>query len=75
MATLQELKETLRISRGRSARYYIQIEFEGELYGVGFDDAHFWDALNDLDDKSWYDDAELTAVERIVSLHGLCVED
>lgn len=71
MKTIEELKETLRVSRGKRVTYYIEIEFEGEMYGLGFDDSHFWDALKNLDDTSYYDDVQKTAVEKIMDHHDL----
>jgi hypothetical protein len=71
MKGLNEIKKTLRVSRGKKSRYHIEIEFKGKNYGMGFDDAHFWDALNDLEDTSYYDDVQLTAVEKIMDHHKL----
>jgi len=66
MLDIEELIKTLEISRGKKVRYYMTIEYNNKKYGLGFDDAHFWDALHDLEDKSYYDDVQKTAIEMIM---------
>lgn len=59
--------ENLRVQRGRRVTYYATCDIDGVEYGYGFDDAHLYDAFNDQEDTSYYDDVQMSMAKHILN--------